>query len=127
MSHSSPRAETDDRAVPPFPGPPMSCHSLRGVVMGLAAALLLTGCVVAEPVVVRTPPPPPPPQVEVVPGAPGPAYAWVGGHWAWRRGGYVWLPGYWAVPATPGYVWTPGHWAARPGGYVWVEGHWRVR
>jgi hypothetical protein len=57
----------------------MSCHSLRGVVMGLAAALLLTGCVVAEPVVVRTPPPPPPPQVEVVPGAPGPAYVWVGG------------------------------------------------
>jgi len=103
----------------------MSWHSLRAVVMGLAAAILLTGCVVAEPVVVRTPPPLPPPQVEVVPGAPGPAYVWVAGHWAWRRGGYMWVPGYWAVPATPGYVWAPGHWAPRRGGYVWVEGHWR--
>jgi hypothetical protein len=49
----------------------------------------------------------------------------VGGHWAWRRGAYVWVPGYWATPVAPGRAWVAGHWAPRPGGYVWVEGHWR--
>lgn len=74
--------------------------------------LMLTGCVVAEPVVVG-PPPPPPARVEVVPAQPGPAY--------------VWVPGHRVVPAAPPHVWVPGYWAPRPGGYVWIEGHWRLR
>jgi hypothetical protein len=96
--------------------------------VGLSAAILLTGCVV-RPVVVRTPPPPPAPQTEIVAPQPGPAYVWIAGHWAWnaRAATYVWRPGYWALPEAPTQTWVPGHWAARPGGYVWVDGHWRVR
>ena len=94
----------------------------------LTVGLLLAGCVVAPgPVIVRTPPPAPPPQVEVVTVQPGPAYMWVAGHWAWRRGGYVWVPGHWAVPAGPNYVWAPGHWAPHAHGHIWIEGRWRVR
>ena len=95
----------------------------------IGGLLLLAGCIVAEPAVVQAPPPAPAPQAEVVPVAPGPAYVWVGGHWAWRgrRHGYVWVPGYWGIPAQPGYVWVPAHWEARPGGYLWIEGHWRAR
>ena len=97
-----------------------------GVVTALAA-LLLTGCVVADPPAVAAPPRAPAPQVEVAPPSPGPAYVWVPGHWVWRRRAYVWVPGYWAVPTAPGYVWVPGHWAARGAGYVWIEGRWRAR
>ena len=96
----------------------------------LAGALfVLAGCVVAEPVVVQSPPPPPAGQVELVPPSPGPAHAWVPGHWSWRgpRHGYVWVPGHHEIPARPGWVWLPGHWAPRAGGYVWVPGHWRAR
>ncbi len=104
---------------------------IRGAVLGVA--LLTAGCVVATPAprhVVRTVPPPPPPPAEVVTPAPGPAYVWVPGHWAWRpaRGQYVWAPGHWAIPQTPRHVWIPGHWAPYGGGgYTWVEGHWELR
>ena len=103
----------------------------RAIRAALAAGLVLflTGCVVEQPVVVQQPRAPPPLVTEVAPTAPGPAYAWVPGYWAWRgpRRGYVWVPGAYAVPAQPGYAWVPDHWAPRPGGGVWVEGHWRVR
>ena len=56
---------------------------IRKALVGLSAGLLLTGCIVREPVVVRTPPPPPPPRAEVVVPQPGPAYVWIAGHWAW--------------------------------------------
>ena len=90
-------------------------------------ALVLAGCVVAQPVVVRRPPPPPPVRVEIAPVAPTPAHVWLPGHWAWRHEHYVWIPGHWEVPATPGYVWVPGGWTPRADGFVWVEGHWRAR
>jgi len=92
-----------------------------------AVALLMAGCVVAQPVVVRRPPPPPPVRVEIAPVAPTPAHVWIPGHWGWHREHYVWVPGHWEVPASPGYVWVPGGWMPREGGYVWVEGHWRAR
>jgi hypothetical protein len=94
----------------------------------VAIPLLAASCVVAQPAVVTGPPPPPPPQVEVVPGAPGPAYVWVPGHWAWRPrvATYVWVPGFYAIP-QPGYVYAPGHWVPRGGGHVWIEGRWRLR
>jgi hypothetical protein len=100
----------------------------RRVLKAGCLGLLLSGCVVSPaPAVVATPPPPPPVQAEVVPVAPGPAYVWVPGHWAWRRRAYVWVPGYYALPAQPGYVWVAPHWAPRGAGWVWVEGHWRAR
>ncbi|HET7341865.1 MAG TPA: hypothetical protein VFL90_10405 [Methylomirabilota bacterium] len=105
----------------------MNRHLVHRAIMAGCLGLLLSGCVVAEPAVVASPPPPPPVRVEAVPVAPGPAYVWVPGHWAWRRGAYVWVAGHYAVPAQPGYVWVAPHWAPRPGGYVWVEGHWRAR
>jgi len=104
----------------------MSGQHVRSTLLGLGAGLLLTGCIVAEPVVVRTPPQPPPPQVEVVPVQPGPAHVWVQGHWVWRHGGYVWQPGFWE-PVRANHVWVPGYWAPRGGGYIWIEGHWRTR
>jgi hypothetical protein len=92
----------------------------------VVALFLATGCVVAEPAVHPHPPPAPPAPVEVVPVAPGPAYVWIPGHWAWRgrHAGYVWVAGRYTV-TQPGHVWVPGHWAPRPGGHVWVPGHWR--
>ena len=107
----------------------MRVQWIRKALVGLSAGLLLTGCIVREPVLVRAPPPPPPPRAEVIVPQPGPAYVWIAGHWAWdgRAGTYVWRPGHWVVPEAPTQVWVPSHWAARPGGYVWVEGHWRVR
>ena len=94
----------------------MSGRALRSSVIALFVGVLMSGCIVAEPpppVVAGPPPAAPPPQVEVAPPPPGPAYVWVPGHWAWRRGGYVWVPGHYAVPAQPGYVWVAPHWAPR--------------
>src|SRR5205814_860449 len=101
-------------------GPHMNA---RSAMLAVGLGLLLAGCIVApppEPAVVVTPPTPPPVRVETPPPPPAPAYVWVGGHWAWRRGAYVWVPGYWATPVAPGRAWVAGHWAPRPGGYVWV-------
>jgi WXXGXW repeat (2 copies) len=108
----------------------MTLVSHRRLALSLLGGLLLgAGCIVAEPGPMPSPPAAPPPQAEVAPPAPGPAYVWVPGHWAWRgrRWGYVWVPGRYAVPAQPGYVWMPAHWAPGPNGYVWVEGQWVIR
>jgi WXXGXW repeat (2 copies) len=111
----------------------------------LAAALLLAlftaGCVERQIVYVKEPPPPPgepvppspqaapteappPPPVEIVGVAPGPAYYWVPGVWAWR-GRWVWAPGRWVVRPHPHAAWVPGYWVHRRHGYVWVQGRWR--
>ena len=61
---------------------------------------------------------PPPPREEVIVAAPGPGYAWIGGHWAWHHG-WVWVRGHWDRRA--GYSWAPGHWDRRgDGSYVWI-------
>src|SRR5262245_36233206 len=86
----------------------------RSAMLAVALGLFLTGCVSApppEPAVVVQPPPAPAVRVEAPPPQPGPAYVWVGGHWAWRRRAYVWVPGYWAVPVAPTRQWVAGHWA----------------
>jgi hypothetical protein len=108
------------------PNTPARASWRRGLVVP-AIALVLAGCVVAQPVVVRRPPPSPPIRTEIAPVAPTPAHVWVPGHWAWHHERYVWIPGRWEVPASPGYVGVPGGWMPREGGYVWVEGHWRAR
>ena len=70
----------------------LSAAILVGVIV---SASLLSGCV--YPATVVAAPPPPPPRVEVAGLSPGPGYAWVRGHWAWRYGRYVWVHGHWAV------------------------------
>jgi hypothetical protein len=90
--------------------------------------------------VVTAPPPPPPGQpveiyateapppdiVEVVPGAPGPDFFWIGGHWQWE-GGWVWVRGHYDRHPHyhPGAYWEAGRWERRDGRYVWRDGHWR--
>ncbi len=123
MPPSSPRRP---RSLAPGAGAPRPSWT-RALATG-ALALWLAGCVVEPRAVIAQPPPPPPAPTETVPVAPGPAYVWVPGHWAWRgpHRGYVWVPGRYLVPAQPGYVWVPGRWAPGPAGWVWVEGHWQV-
>jgi hypothetical protein len=76
----------------------------------------------APTVVVQTPPPKVP--AEVVPVAPGPAYVWTPGYWAWN-GTWVWVRGAYVVRPRPHAVWVGGHWASHGRGYVWVGGYWR--
>jgi WXXGXW repeat (2 copies) len=68
--------------------------------------------------------PPPAPQVEVVPVAPGPDYAWTPGYWTWN-GGWVWVGGAWALRPRHYAVWVGPHWVRHGHGYVWVGGYWR--
>jgi len=67
---------------------------------------------------------PPPDQVEVVPVAPGPAYVWIGGYWAWRLGRHVWVGGRWGLPPGRGYAWRPGRWNRYGPGWRWHGGRW---
>jgi hypothetical protein len=68
--------------------------------------------------------PPPPPQVEVVPVAPGPAYVWIGGYWAWRLGRHVWIGGRWGLPPARGHAWVPGGWYRAGPGWRYRGGRW---
>ena len=81
-----------------------------------AAAVALTGCVVAPayPVgpsgeVVYAPMAPPPVQTEVIPVAPSPVHVWIGGSWGWGGGRYAWRPHRWDH--------GPRGWYQRPGGW----------
>jgi len=81
----------------------------------------------------------PAPILATSPGAPGPAYHWVPGHWAWR-GQWVWIRGHYvpgAVPAMPraivetvpvspgpGWYWVRGHYVWERGGWAWHRGVW---
>ncbi|MGA7284703.1 MAG: hypothetical protein WBW87_09215 [Candidatus Cybelea sp.] len=67
---------------------------------------------------------PPAPIYEVVPGAPGPNYYWVGGYWRWNGYRYVWAHGYYAAAPYSGAVWHAGHWAHDRYGWSWRAGHW---
>ena len=111
----------------------------------LASAVILAifvGCV-QRTVYVRQPPPPPTavepapdqpaevvteappaPQVEVQVAAPGPAFVWTPGYWAWH-GRWVWVGGRWVVPPHRHAIWVAGHWGHRGHGYVWIGGRWR--
>ena len=117
----------------------------------IVAASLLAGCVERRVVYVRQPAPPPPavtyapappvdvavppetpppgelppaPQTEVVTVAPGPAYVWVPGVWAWH-GRWVWSGGRWAIGPHPRAVWFPGRWERHGRRAVWISGYWR--
>jgi hypothetical protein len=80
--------------------------------------------VVASAPVVVAPTLPPKPPVELIPMGPGPAYAWVPGHWVWQ-GRWVWVGGRYVPRPRPHAIWVAGHWGRHGGGYVWVNGYWR--
>jgi hypothetical protein len=68
---------------------------------------------------------PPPVRHEVIAVAPGRAYIWIGGFWAWDRSDFVWVPGRWAVPERGFRTWVPARWAHDRHGWYFIEGHWR--
>jgi len=81
----------------------------------------------------------PAPIVEVVPAA-RVGYAWVPGHWIWRRGAWFWVKGHYergvvavmpapvveVVPVRPSavHVWVKGHYSWEGGRWVWHRGTW---
>jgi hypothetical protein len=68
---------------------------------------------------------PPSERVEVIPAAPGRDYAWMKGHWGWRRNDYEWIPGRWVVPERGYRNWEPGRWERDRNGWFYIEGRWR--
>ena len=114
----------------------MKTSVLLAPLLAIAIFPLLNGCV-ERTVYVERPPAvaaqpgetvvteaPPPPQQEVIVAAPGPAYIWVPGYWAWQ-GRWTWVGGCWRIPPRGHGVWVGGHWAHRGHGYVWIGGRWR--
>ncbi len=137
------------------PERPLNLLALRHVlVLPLAAAGLLAGCVVAPaappppPRAYEPPPPapayaepayaepavevqvqanqPPPPLPEYAqPPCPEEGYLWTPGYWAYTNGGYYWVPGTWVQPPRVGFLWTPGYWGFSAAGiYIFHGGYW---
>jgi WXXGXW repeat (2 copies) len=115
---------------------PFTCSLL----VPLAAALLLSACVVApyprrvvytEPVAagsyesqeVIVGVAPPPAYVEVVPSVPYAGAVWIGGYWGWSGGRHSWVPGRWDRP-RPGYRWQPHAWSQQGGRWHLHGGGW---
>lgn len=73
----------------------------------------------------QPPPPPPPPREEYVmqPGPPG--AVWIPGYYSYNGYGYEWVQGHWEM-GPPGYrYYVAPHWAWRRGNYVYIRGYWR--
>ena len=109
--------------------------SLVTALAGAAAAITLTGCVVAArvpgpayvnsgPVIYVDRAPPAPYSEQMLP-SPGAGHVWVGGYWHWTGRDYTWTRGHWARPAHGHSQWVPGHWRRDQRGHHWVPGHWR--
>lgn len=116
-----------------------------GILSGLAAAaVVLTGCVVAPApyyqsrAVVMQPgvsvsanveyvqTAPPAPYNEVVTVSPGVGFVWTPGLWYWSGGRHVWRAGAWARPPVGYNTWNSGGWYNAPGrGWYHSGGHWR--
>ena len=120
------------------------------VYIAVLTPLILTGCVVEQPVpvtttttrtteVVTTGPGvttgpsrevivarrPPAVRVETQTVAPGPNYVWTRGYWRWTGADYVWVPGSWVARPRVSAVYVEGQWARRSSGWVFVPGHWQ--
>lgn len=116
---------------------------------GLAAAAVLTGCVVTpyypnQTRVVTVQPSvtgaaasveanveyvqasPPAPYTEVITVSPGVGYIWAPGLWYWSSGRHVWRAGAWQRPPYGYRTWNNGGWTHVPGrGWQHQRGHWR--
>ena len=90
---------------------------VAAVTLGAAA---FGGCALR----LAVPGPPPGANVELRGVAPGPAFLWIDGSWAWRSR-WVWMPGSWVVPPRARAVWIPGRWYRHSGGWRRVPGVWR--
>jgi hypothetical protein len=88
---------------------------------GVASAPAAGGYVDDPAVVVNTVPPPPRP--DLLSRSPGPAYAWVPGHWAWRNA-WVWVAGSFQVIPAGRHQWVAGQWLPQGGQYRWQPGYW---
>ena len=97
--------------------------------LSVAAALLLSGCVIATRVpigpVLYVDRAPPAAYNEPVIVSPGSGYVWIGGHYSWTGRDYHWNRGHWTLPLRGHTHWNPGHWQRDPRGHHWVPGHWR--
>lgn len=99
--------------------------------LALAAAALLSGCVVvpahrgyvAAPAAVIVDVPPPAPYAEVVPVMPYPGAVWINGYWGWSGGRHTWVPGYYDRP-RPGYRYEPHRWENNSGRWHLRAGAW---
>ena len=122
----------------------MSHFRKLGILSGLAAAaVVLTGCVVApapyyqsrvavvQPGVsvsanveyVQTAPPPA--YNEVVTVSPGAGHVWQPGLWLWSGGRYQWHGGSWTRPPAGYSLWHGGVWVQQPSrGWYLFRGHW---
>jgi hypothetical protein len=70
--------------------------------------------------------PPAAPVPETQSPAPGTAYVWIPGHWAWNGRRHAWTSGHWELPPQTGLVWVPANWTRVGLHWRFVPGHWRV-
>jgi len=80
----------------------------------------------ATTVTVQQPPAMPAPPQEVITVQPGPPGAlWVNGYYAFDGYRYVWVGGHWEMPPQGYRIYVAPHWAWRRGSYVYIRGYWR--
>jgi hypothetical protein len=102
--------------------------SVSPALIGVATALMLTGCVVATRVpstVLYVDRAPPVAYNEAVLASPGPGYVWINGYYSWTGREYYWNRGHWTLPVRGYNHWNQGYWQRDPRGHYWVPGHWR--
>jgi hypothetical protein len=80
------------------------------------------GPVTREVIVTR---PPPAVRIETQTVAPGRNYVWTQGYWRWTGSNYVWVPGTWIVRPRVTAVYVQGHWTRQSSGWVYVPGYWQ--
>ncbi len=98
----------------------MKRPSLAAALLLASAGLFASGCMAS----VWVPVGPPAELVEVEGVAPGPAFIWIEGYWAWHSR-WVWQPGHWERRPHAGAVWERGRWDHDARGWRWHRGHWR--
>lgn len=106
----------------------ISPASIVTALASVAAAVVLSGCVVAARpggALLYVDMPPPVAYNEVVVAAPGPGYVWIGGYYSWTGREYYWNRGHWTLPPAGYRYWNPGVWHRDHRGHYWVPGHWR--
>lgn len=103
----------------------MHISSVRGVLLFVAAMLVLSAASFGQLRISVTFGPPALPVYEQ-PVCPGDGYIWTPGYWAWSDDAddYYWVPGTWVLAPEAGYFWTPPYWAWADGGFAFYDGYW---